>query len=159
MLVGRRCFSGNPLHELRREQVAIAPRPLREVVPDVPRGFSEAIERATAKARGDRQPTAAALASELRASLQSASSGNISSTIAITPHPGDLAETMALPDSLNTNSDVNAPTIIGLDGALTAVPIERPAATSAPPVIPTPNAAPIVNSEPEASMTAAATMV
>src|SRR5258705_11351900 len=157
MLVGRRCFSGNPLHELRREQVAIAPRPLREVVPDVPRGFSDAIERATAKDRGDRQPTAAALASELRAGLQSASSGNVASTSA-TPHPADLAETIALPDSLNTNSDVNAPTIIGLDGASTGVPIERPAATSAPPVIQTPNAAPVVNSKPEPSMPSA-TMV
>jgi serine/threonine protein kinase len=157
MIVGRRCFSGNTLHELRREHVAIAPRPLREVVPDVPRGFSDAIERATAKDRGDRQPTAAALASELRAGLQSASSGNIASTNAA-PHPADLAETMALPDNANTNSDVNAPTIIGLDGASTALPIERPAATSAPPVIQTPNSAPVVNSEPEPSMTAA-TMV
>ena len=161
MIAGRRCFSGNTLHELRREHVAVAPRPLREVVRDVPRGFSDAIERATAKDRGDRQPTAAALASELRAGLQSASSGNIASTIA-TPHPGDLAETMAPPDSLNTNSDVNAPTIIGLDGASTAVPIERPVVTSPPPVMPpviqTPDAVPVVNSEPEPSMTAA-TMV
>src|SRR5258705_3776816 len=144
MIAGRRCFSGNTLHELRREHVAVAPRPLREVVPEVPRGFSDAIERATAEDRGDRRPTAAALASELRAGLQSASSGNISSTIA-TPPPGHLAQTMALPDSLNTNSDVNAPTIIGLDGAATAEPIELSAATRGPPVIQTPNPAPVVH--------------
>src|SRR6476659_10255944 len=35
MIAGRRCFSGNTLHELRREHVAVAPKPLREVVPDV----------------------------------------------------------------------------------------------------------------------------
>src|SRR4030095_9779676 len=55
LILGRRCFSGNTLHELRREHVTIRPRPLREVVADVPRGFSDAIERATAKDRGDRQ--------------------------------------------------------------------------------------------------------
>ena len=69
MILGRRCFSGNTLHELRREHVTTRPRPLREVVPDVPRGFSDAIERATAKDRGDRQSTAGALANELRAGL------------------------------------------------------------------------------------------
>src|ERR1041384_6261393 len=70
MILGRRCFSGNTLHELRREHVATRPRPLHEVVPDVPRGFSEAIVRATAKDRGDRQATAGALANELRAGLE-----------------------------------------------------------------------------------------
>src|SRR6185436_2984644 len=58
LIAGRRCFSGNTLHELRREHVQTRPRPLVEVVPDVPRGFSDAIERATAKDRDDRQPTA-----------------------------------------------------------------------------------------------------
>src|SRR5215207_3121285 len=69
MILGRRCFAGNTLQELRREHVQTRPRPLVEVVPDVPRGFSDAIERATAKDRGDRQPTAGTLASELRAGL------------------------------------------------------------------------------------------
>src|SRR5918994_2014354 len=52
MILGRRCFSGNTLHELRREHVSTTPRPLREVAPDVPKSFSDAIERATAKDRG-----------------------------------------------------------------------------------------------------------
>src|SRR5262247_2304893 len=46
MILGRRCFSGNTLHELRREHVATTPKPLHEVAPDVPRAFSDAIERA-----------------------------------------------------------------------------------------------------------------
>src|SRR5205085_4368311 len=49
MIVGRRCFSGNTLHELRREHVSTPPPPLYQVAPGVPRGFSDAIERATAK--------------------------------------------------------------------------------------------------------------
>jgi serine/threonine protein kinase len=119
MILGRRCFSGNTLHELRREHVATMPKPLREVVPDVPKGFSDAIERATAKDRGDRQATAGALANELRTGL---------STLPDTA-PGtsaDLIETVALKKKLETNSDVNAPTIITMDAAATSAPPARP---------------------------------
>src|SRR5689334_2779623 len=73
MILGRRCFAGNTLHELRREHVATTPRPLHEVVADVPQGFSDAIVRATAKDRDDRQPTARVLADELRAGLDTPS--------------------------------------------------------------------------------------
>src|SRR5215208_6871370 len=107
MIVGRRCFAGNTLNELRREHVTMKPRPLHEVVADVPRGFSDAIERATAKDRGDRQPTANALSNELRAGLATSPGAGGQSA--------DLAETMALKKELETNSDVNAPTILTLD--------------------------------------------
>ena len=123
MIFGRRCYSGMTLHELRREHVSTTPRPLHEVVPDVPRGFSEALTRATAKDRGDRQSTASEFASELRAGLTTSGSGY--------PQPGgsevqagSLAETMAVAKALETDADVNAPTIITLN----------PAATQAPPV-------------------------
>jgi serine/threonine protein kinase len=114
MIAGRRCFSGNTLQELRREHVTTRPRPLHEVVPDVPRGFSEAIERATAKDRGDRQPTAGALANELRAGLATSSA----------PNSGDaagFAETVTVNDGVPTNADVNAPTILTVD----AIPTSR----------------------------------
>src|SRR5678816_3505006 len=75
MIAGRRCFSGNTLLELRREHLSTKPRPLTEVVSSVPKAFSDAIERATAKDRGDRQATAAILASELTASLASVPGG------------------------------------------------------------------------------------
>src|SRR5688572_739286 len=88
MIIGRRCFAGNTLHELRREHVTIRPRPLHEVVADVPRGFSEAIERATAKDRGDRQATAGALAAELRAGLETP-------VTPITEQSAPLTETVA----------------------------------------------------------------
>src|SRR5918999_700008 len=90
MILGRRCFSGNTLHELRREHVSTTPRPLREIAPDVPRGFSDAIKRATAKDRGDRQATAGALAKELRAGLATPSSADTGSSAI------DLTETVAI---------------------------------------------------------------
>ena len=124
MILGRRCFSGNTLHELRREHVSTRPRPLREVSPDVPRGFSDAIERATAKDRGDRQATAGALANELRAGLATPSSAD--TAIPAT----DLTETVPIGKGLETNSDVNAPTIITIDALETSAPAARPSGAS-----------------------------
>src|SRR5262245_25643554 len=103
MIAGRRCFSGNTLHELRREHVATQPRPLIEVVPNVPQGFSAAIERATAKDRGDRQPTTAVLADELRAGLSTATSNAQTSS-----RSAELSETVAISNEIQTKSDVNA---------------------------------------------------
>jgi serine/threonine-protein kinase len=111
MILGRRCFSGNTLHELRREHVTTTPRPLHELLPNVPRGFSEAIVRATAKDRGDRQATAGQLAAELRAGLATAPSGHDAAT---------LGETIAIEKPLTTGSDVNAPTIITIDATPTS---------------------------------------
>ena len=122
MILGRRCFSGNTLHELRREHVSTRPRPLREVAPDVPSGFSDAIERATAKDRGDRQTTAGALEQELRAGLATPASGD-------TP-AANLTETVAIDSGRQTSSDVNAPTILTLDAAETSAPVARPGATN-----------------------------
>jgi eukaryotic-like serine/threonine-protein kinase len=124
MISGKRPFAGNTLHELRREHVTTRPRPLHEIVPDVPRGFSDAIERATAKDRGDRQATAGALANELRAGL------------ATSPSPGgptEFAETITL-NRVETNSDVNAPTILTLDPSPTAAPAGRAAVINDPTV-------------------------
>ena len=124
MILGRRCFSGNTLHELRREHVATRPRPLHEVAPDVPRGFSDAIERATAKDRDDRQPSAGALANELRAGLATLPSADTAK-----PSLADLTETITI-SSLETNSDVDAPTIITVDAPPTSAPVARPSAAS-----------------------------
>ena len=120
MILGRRCFSGNTLHELRREHVQTTPPPLHEVVADVPRGFSEAIVRSTAKDRGDRQATARVLADELRAGLDTPSR----STAPISEKPGSFAETVAIPSGAPTNSDVNAPTILTVEATPTS-PVGR----------------------------------
>ncbi|HEU4875084.1 MAG TPA: protein kinase [Pyrinomonadaceae bacterium] len=122
LIIGRRCFSGNTLHELRREHVGTRPRPLHEVVPNVPRGFSDAIERATAKDRGDRQATAGALANELRAGLETPATP-------ITGQSPELTETVAIERGVQTNSDVDAPTIITVDAIPTSPPAGAQAAT------------------------------
>ena len=152
MILGRRCFSGNTLHELRREHVTTMPRPLREAVPDVPRGFSTAIERATAKDRGDRQATAGELANELRAGL--------ATPIDTASSAADLTETVAIYSGRETSSDVNAPTILTLDAAETSAPSSQPSTdatvyepakpASPPPGTPMP-AATVAESAPMAS--------
>ena len=134
MIAGRRCFTGNTLLELRREHISTKPRPLIDVVPNVPKAFSDAIERATAKDRSDRQATAAILAEELKASLGSASPDN-----RVTDRLREIenAETVALPGSLQTKSDTNAPTIITLDPSATVLPTAaEPLARTIPSIAP-----------------------
>jgi serine/threonine-protein kinase len=120
MISGRRTFASNTLPELRRDHVATTPKPLYQVVSDVPRGFSAAIERATAKDRGDRQSSARELADELRAGLSTPIDPRTGEV------PADLAETVTL-ERVDTKSDVNAATVITIDSAPTS-----PAAPSAP---------------------------
>ncbi|HEU4794985.1 MAG TPA: protein kinase, partial [Pyrinomonadaceae bacterium] len=124
MISGRRCFVANTLQELRREHVVTKPKPLYQVAPKVPRGFSDAIERATAKDRGDRQSTASELRNELRAGLATA--------VITGDSPEDLVETVALKKELDTKSDVNAPTVITIDSPQTSPPAPATPATSAP---------------------------
>ena len=123
MVSGRRPFASNTLPELRRDHVTTTPKPLYQVVADVPRGFSAAIERATAKDRGDRQSTAQQLADELRAGLSTPIDPRTGEV------PPDLAETVTL-GKVDTKSDVNAPTVITIDSAPTS-----PQAPSAPPTV------------------------
>jgi len=128
MLAGRRCFAGNTLHELRREHVTAKPKPLREVVPEVPSGFSDAIERALEKDRSDRQSSAGALANELRAGLSTASRST-------SPIGGDQATVLVDTAAINagavaTNADVTAPTILTLEPAPTSPVGGRPVATN-----------------------------
>jgi serine/threonine protein kinase len=128
MVSGRRPFVSNTLSELRRDHVTTPPKPLYQVVADVPRGFSAAIERATAKDRGDRQETAHQLADELRAGL----------TTPIDPRtgdvPADLVETMAL-GKVDTKSDVTAPTVITIDSSPTSPSAPSAQSTVAPTVV------------------------
>jgi len=129
MVSGRRPFASKTLHELRRDHVSTAPKPLDEAAPDVPRGFSEAIERATAKDRADRQSTAGELANELRLGLATAVQRDTSAAT------GDLAATVTLDKEVDTKSDVNAPTVITIDSGPTSAPAPRAHPTSAPTVV------------------------
>src|SRR6267143_1741877 len=88
MISGQRPYSAGTLHELRREHIAVTPPPLCEKVADVPRAFSEAIDRAISKDRGDRQATAGELASQLRAGLgDSTSQAQAGRTLPDMPYP------------------------------------------------------------------------
>ncbi|HEY2962615.1 MAG TPA: protein kinase [Pyrinomonadaceae bacterium] len=129
MISGRRPFAAHTLHELRREHVMTTPKPLYQVAPDVPRGFSDAIERATAKDRSDRQSTASQLANELRAGFATAVQPANNAV------PADLLETVALKKEVDTKSDVNAPTVITIDSAPTSPTPPQPATTNAPTVV------------------------
>ena len=123
MISGKRCYSGMTLHELRREHIATTLPPLNEVMPDVPRGFSDALVRATAKDRSGRQSTAGELSAELRAGLGSRAAGYTGTQGGAQVE--SLAETIAVSKALDTSSEVNAPTIITLDSlALTTAAIE-----------------------------------
>ena len=158
MISGRRPFGSHTLSELRRDHVATTPKPLYEVAPDVPRGFSAAIERATAKDRGDRQATAHELAEELRAGLTSPVDPRTGEV------PSDLAATVTL-DKVDTKSDVTAPTIITIDSSPTSAPAPPSPATSAPTVVEKrkPEPAPQVDSAPtvaeSAGMNSSATAI
>jgi eukaryotic-like serine/threonine-protein kinase len=128
MVSGRRPFASNTLNELRRDHVTTTPKPLYQVVADVPRGFSAAVERATAKDRGDRQATAQQLADELRAGLSTPIDPRTGEV------PPDLAETITL-GKVDTKSDVNAPTVITMDSAPTSAPAPSAPSTVAPTVV------------------------
>jgi serine/threonine protein kinase len=150
MIAGRRCYTAKTLHELRREHVSTVPKPLHEVVPSVPRGFSDAIQRATAKDRADRQSSASMLASELKAGLSTAPMGASSSATS------ELAETMSTSGTVPTNSDVNAPTVIGLDASITSIP-SGGSVTTTPPAAHESTPKPAV--EPPADLSMSATVV
>src|SRR3989442_602367 len=112
MIVGRRPYSALTLLELRKEHVTVMPRRLDEVVADVPPAFSDAIARAMAKDRGDRQTTAGELAAELKAALatgQHASSRFVrAGDLAKGVISGAEAPTVTIGKASDTSSDVNA---------------------------------------------------
>jgi serine/threonine protein kinase len=82
IIAGRRPFTGLTILELRKEHVNNRPQPLHDVVPDVPIDFSNAIARALAKDRSDRQTTAGELERQLETALESA--GAVSAAIPAT---------------------------------------------------------------------------
>lgn len=130
LIAGRRPFVGLTLQELRREHVTVTPRPLHEVISDVPEAFSRAIGRAMSKDRGDRQATAGELTAELRAALGlpalagSSPSLNISGTQNSAPaqtsvNTGEAgsagSSTNENAEGRHTNADLISPTIVTVD--------------------------------------------
>jgi serine/threonine protein kinase len=134
MIAGKRPYSGNTLHELRREHLSVTPPPLSEVAPSVSKAFSDAIERAISKDRADRQPTAGQLAADLRAALDDTTpTAFLDRTLPDIPHAqSSSAHTREIEEARNTGSDVNAATIITLDAISTSPPSTGVAPKPAP---------------------------
>ncbi|HEV7797912.1 MAG TPA: protein kinase [Pyrinomonadaceae bacterium] len=124
MICGQRPYSAVTLHELRREHISVRPVPLCEKMTEVPRAFSEAIDRAISKDRGDRQATAGEFAAQLRAGLGDVTShGSVLRTFPDIPRAeGSSAQTQGTPPALSTKSDVNAATIVTVDAVPTSAP-------------------------------------
>ncbi len=135
MIAGRRPYSGVTLHELRREHVSVVPPALHEAVPGIPRAFSEAIRRATAKDRGERQATAGELAEELRAAVGPIKPGEVwARTIPDLPRvEASKGQTEVAPRQLKTKSDVNAPTIVTVEAPVTDAGFRSPTSTPVSP--------------------------
>ena len=144
LVAGRRPFVGTTLQELRREHIAVSPRPLNEVVNDVPEAFAQAVARAMAKDRSDRQATAGELSSELRAAMGlpemsisslGTSGSNLQESVApaqSTEATGEAAtNTLDVPEGRQTNSEIIAPTVVTMDSPKRAdASTPPPAATS-----------------------------
>jgi serine/threonine-protein kinase len=129
MISGQRPYSATTLHELRREHITVTPQPLAERIPDVPPAFSAAIDRAIAKDRNDRQATAGDLAAQLRAGLRD-TAGHTPSEKTFPDIPradSSHSHTRGSPGGLTSRSDVNAATILTVDGVQTSPPsVPRP---------------------------------
>jgi eukaryotic-like serine/threonine-protein kinase len=130
LVAGQRPFNGLSLPELRRQHVSEAPKPLQEMV-NVPPAFSQAVARAIAKDRGERQPTAGELEKELVAAL--ATQGMSPSAIDLSQRATQVIEKMPPPPPTRvTAANETAATLVGeSDDVQTIEP--RPAqATDAP---------------------------
>jgi serine/threonine-protein kinase len=69
LIAGKRPFDGLSLPELRRQHISLTPPSLHEVDASVPPAFSNAVARAIAKDRSDRQATAGELEKDLAGAL------------------------------------------------------------------------------------------
>ncbi len=140
MIAGRRPCGGTTLSELRRQHVTGMQNALAEEVPSVSAAFSAAISRATAKDRADRQTTAADLAEELRAAVEGGDALYLGRTVPDLPHAdSSAAQTGGVAAAGETQSDVNAATILTVDSAHTASPSGDTARPSPPPPAPPPS--------------------
>lgn len=126
MVTGRRPFSAQTLHQMRRDHISTVPRPVHELVPGVPEAFGRAVARAMAKDRADRQPTAGALINELRAALNLApmkaiapgldpykTSVGIGETAVGSAPETDSLRAQGRPETKTAGVDTVAPTAVG----------------------------------------------
>jgi serine/threonine protein kinase len=132
MISGKRVYAANTLHELRREHLYAKPPALCEVVPGVSPAFSDAIDRAISKDRVDRQETAGQLAEELRTALRVPIPALEDRTLPAIPRNEYSSGPTQASKAVNTQSDVNAPTLLTADAVLTSPPGSGVTPTPAP---------------------------
>jgi serine/threonine-protein kinase len=109
LIAGKKPFGGLTLSELRREHVHVKPTPLNEVIANVPPGFSDALARAIAKDRSERQETAGDLANELRAALAAAGVAPSMPLPSVSPAASVGVESRGA----LTGAERTAPTVVG----------------------------------------------
>lgn len=118
LVSGKRPFIGMTLPEVRREHVNVKPQPLNELVPDVPKAFSNAVMKALSKDRNDRQATAGEFAQGLRAAL------GISQTEGIAAFQPAIAATESHPSPTNNQDASGAQTNVNQGFSRTNAPTE-----------------------------------
>ena len=135
IIAGRRPFGGMTIVELRKQHVSETPRPLHLVNPSVPISFSNAIQRAMSKDRGERQATAGELEKELEAGLAGvqAVSAAIPATIVGPGRPDDRFMTAADRPATPTFDDSPAQTVV--DGAVDSSAAASSQAATMPTVV------------------------
>jgi len=148
LIAGQRPFNGFSLPELRRKHTSHTPPPLHEVDASVPQGFSDAVVRAIAKDRSDRQATAGELEQELVAALAavgiapSKSVADFASAPAGPASHGTITSPQQTAATLVTGIEtepVRVPETIASQAATMPTVVAQPAPQPAPPA-----AAPIV---------------
>ncbi|HEX8179757.1 MAG TPA: protein kinase [Pyrinomonadaceae bacterium] len=82
LCAGHKPFIAASLPEMQQAHLMQEPQPLQEVAPDVPAAFGNAIARALAKDRNDRQESVGDLADELRTALELTIEPNSASQLA-----------------------------------------------------------------------------
>jgi serine/threonine protein kinase len=148
LIAGQKPFGGLTLSELRREHVHVKPKPLSEVVGNVPTAFSDALARSIAKDRSERQETAGQLANELKAALAAEGVAPSMPLPRVSPGVSAVAESRGA----LTGAERTAPTVVG-EAVVTGVESEDGIAASAgvpsqAATLPTVLAAPQQNAEP-----------
>jgi len=145
LIAGQRPFTGFSLPELRRQHTNHTPPSLHELDASVPQAFSDAVVRAIAKDRSDRQSTAGELEKELVAALAAAGIAPSDSVadFASAPTPGGSRGSVTLPQqtasTLVTGINAAAPVVpetIASQASTMPTVVSQPSAAAAVPAVP-----------------------
>ena len=142
LVAGAKPFMGYTLGELRQGHVSRHAPLLHRIVEGVPEEFARAVERAMAKDRADRPPTAGVFASEMRAALGLASGAHLapdtsSRNAAIAPLPDFESSQTLIHENIKATgapraANETAPQEEAPASRLASIPVERQAGAQTP---------------------------